>query len=106
MLYAEHTFTSWGGYSRPESDETVRQLATKDQFAVDGKERIDTIVDGSLSQIADQIHFPPAGMVVFNPLNWTRDGLVETDLDAHSVISEYPGLEAVPVRGSASLSGL
>ncbi|MGA3323174.1 MAG: polysaccharide lyase family protein [Terriglobia bacterium] len=98
VLYAEHTFTSWGGYSRPESEETVRQLATKDQFAVDGRERINAIVDGALSQMADQIHIPPVAIVVFNSLNWTRDGLVETDLDAHSAISEYPGMNPVPVE--------
>src|SRR5208283_3854085 len=55
VLYAEHTFTSYGGYSRPESEETVRQLAIKDQFAVAGQEKINAIVDGSMSQIADQI---------------------------------------------------
>ena len=98
VLYAEHTFTSWGGYSRPESEETVRQLATKDQFAVEGRERINAIVDGSLSQIADQIQVPPVAIVVFNSLNWTRDGLVETDLDVHSAISEYPGMNPVPVE--------
>jgi hypothetical protein len=59
VLFAEHTFTSWGGYSRSESEETVHQLATKDQFGGDGRERIDAIVDKSLSQIADQIHVPP-----------------------------------------------
>jgi hypothetical protein len=96
VLYAEHTFTSWGGYSRPESEESVRQLATKDQFATDGRERINAIVDGALSQIADQIHVPPVAMVVFNTLNWARDGLVEADLDAHSAILEYPGMQPVP----------
>jgi hypothetical protein len=34
--------------------------------------------------------------VVFNSLTWARDGLVETDLDAHSVISEYPDMNPVP----------
>jgi hypothetical protein len=96
VLYAEHTFTSWGGYSRPESEESVRQLAIKDQYAIDGQQRIDAIVDGALSQIADQIHVPPVAIVVFNSLNWARDGLVETELDAHSAILEYPGMEPVP----------
>jgi len=96
VLYAEHTFTSWGGYSRPESEETVRQLATKDHFVVDARERINAIVDGSLSQIADQIHVPAPAVVVFNSLNWTRDGLVEMDLDAHSAIAEYPDMKTVP----------
>ncbi len=98
ILYAEHTFTSWGGYSRPESDESVRQLATKDHFAVDGRERVNSILDQSLSQLADQIHMPAPAGVVFNPLSWSRNGLVETDLDANMVITEYPQMTPVSVE--------
>ena len=90
MLYAEHTFTSWGGYSRPESEETVRQFAAKDQFAVDGHERVNAVLDQSLSQLADKVHLPATAIIAFNPLNWTRSGLVETDLDKDRVILEYP----------------
>ncbi len=98
VLYAEHTFTSWGGYSRPDSEETVRQFATKDQFAVDGRERVNAILDQSLSQLADQIHVPATAMVVFNSLNWTRSELVEIDLDTGHVILEYPHRTPVPVE--------
>lgn len=91
VLYAEHTFTSWGGYSRPESEETVRQFAVKDHFATDGRLRVDAILDQSLSQLADQIHVPARAFVVFNPLSWTRSGLVETDLDDGDAILAYPG---------------
>lgn len=98
VLYAEHTFTSWGGYSRPDSEETIRQFATKDQFAVDGRERVNAILDQSLSQLADQIQVPATAMVVFNSLNWTRSELVETDLDAGHVILDYPNLTPVPVE--------
>jgi hypothetical protein len=96
VLYAEHTFTSWGGYSRPDSEETLRQFATKDQFAVDGRERVNAILDQALSQLADQIHVSAPAYVVFNSLNWARSERVETDLDAGDVILEYPGGE--PVR--------
>jgi hypothetical protein len=98
VLYAEHTFTYWGGYSRPESEETVRQFATKDQFAVDGRERVNAILDQALSQLADQIHVPAPGGLVFNSLNWTRSELVETDLDAGYDILESPGGSPVPVE--------
>jgi len=91
VLYAEHTFTSWGGYSRPESEETVRQFAVKDHFALDGRLRVNAILDQSLSQLADQIHVPARAFVVFNPLSWARSGLVETDLDDGDAILEYPG---------------
>ena len=98
VLYAEHTFTSWGGYSRPESEESIRQLATKDQFAVDGHERVNAILDQALSQLADQIHTPAPAGVVFNSLNWTRSGLVETDLEGNYDIVESPGSGPVPVE--------
>src|SRR5271157_350174 len=98
VLYAEHTFTSWGGYSRPQSEETIRQFATKDQLAVDGRERVNAILDQSLGQLADQIHVPATAIVVFNSLNWTRSELVEADLDAGEVLLEYPGRTPVPVE--------
>jgi len=90
VLYAEHTFTSWGGYSRPESEETLRQFEVKDHFAVDGRLRVNAVLEQAFSQIADKIHVPATAFVVFNPLNWTRSDLVETDLDAGDTIAEYP----------------
>ena len=98
ILYAEHTFTSWGGYSRPESEESVRQLATHDHFAIDGRERVNAIIDQSLSQLADQIHVPSTAIIVFNPSSWTRSGLVETDIDANRVIRAYPDRTEIPVE--------
>ena len=94
--YAEHTFTSSGGYSRPESEETIRQFATKDQFATDGRERVNAILDQSFIQLADKIHIPAPALVVFNSLNWTRSDLVETDLDRNAVIVDYPDKNPVP----------
>ncbi|MGH9401077.1 MAG: polysaccharide lyase family protein [Terriglobia bacterium] len=96
ILYSEHTFTSWGGYSRPKSEETHRQQSTKEQFVVNAHQEIDSIVDQAMSQLADQIHVPASTIVVFNPLSWTRSSLVETDLDDHLVIKAYPSMQAVP----------
>ncbi|MGH9397399.1 MAG: glycoside hydrolase family 38 C-terminal domain-containing protein, partial [Terriglobia bacterium] len=98
VLYAEHTFTSWGGYSRPESEETVRQFATKDQFAVDGRERVNHILDQAFSQLANKIHIAAPAIVVFNSLSWTRSGLVETDLNHGEEIVAYPGMAPVPLE--------
>jgi alpha-mannosidase len=105
VLYAEHTFTSWGGYSRPESEETVRQFEVKDGFALDGRLRVSAILDQSLSQLADNIHVPATAFVVFNPLNWTRSELVETDLDAGDTIVEYPGKSPLPFEVLAKHAG-
>jgi alpha-mannosidase len=105
VLYAEHTFTSSGGYSRPESDETLRQFEVKDHFATDGHLRVNAILDQSFSQLADRIHVPATAFVVFNSLNWSRSGLVETDLDAGSGIAEYPGKTPVPFEVLARHGG-
>jgi alpha-mannosidase len=96
VLYSEHTFTSWGGYSRPQSDETVRQLAYKDQHATDAHLLVNNILDSSFSQLADQIHIPAPALLVFNSLSWKRSGLVETDLDDGEVLKEYPSMKVVP----------
>jgi hypothetical protein len=105
VLYAEHTFTSWGGYSRPESEETLRQFEVKDHFAVDGRLRVNAVLDQALSQLADKIRVPATAFVVFNPLNWTRSELVETDLDAGDTILEYPGKTPVPLEVLAKHAG-
>jgi alpha-mannosidase len=96
ILYAEHTFTYWGGYSRPKSDETRRQTFSKHQFVINARQEIRSIVEQSLSQLADQIHMPAPAIVVFNSLNWTRDGFVETDLNNHMQIEEYLDMKVVP----------
>lgn len=96
ILYSEHTFTSWGGYDRPKSEETERQQFTKEQFVVNARQEINSIVDQSMSQLADQIHVPASSIVVFNPLSWQRSSLVETDLDDGRVIKEYPSMQVVP----------
>jgi len=96
VLYSEHTFTSWGGYSRPQSDETQRQFAYKDHHAIDARLRVNNILDTSFSQLADQIHMPAPALLVFNSLSWQRSGLVETDLDDGEELKEYPSMRVVP----------
>jgi len=98
ILFGEHTFTSWGGYSRPGSDQTVRQLATKEHLVLDGRETVNAIVDGSLSQLAEQIRMAARSLVVFNPLNWRRNALVEIDIDSGQGIFEYSTGEPVRVE--------
>ena len=44
---------------------------------------IEDVTNRSLSQSADQIHIPANTLVVFNSLNWRRDGIIETDLFEH-----------------------
>ena len=90
LLYSEHTWDSWDSVQRPDSRESVGQLATKDEYAAESRQAVNALAKASLSQIANQIHMPSSSLVVFNSLNWTRSGLVELDLDRDATLTEYP----------------
>ncbi|HLV94535.1 MAG TPA: polysaccharide lyase family protein [Candidatus Acidoferrales bacterium] len=98
VLYAEHTFDSWDSVYRPDSEESKRQLAVKNQYVRDGQEEVNSLAERSLSQIADDIHMPAGTFLVFNTLSWQRSGLVRLDLDDGMTIAEYPGMKPVPVE--------
>ena len=80
ILYAEHTYTSWGGYSRPDSEQSVRQIETKHFHVRDAIESAHWIAQESMSRLLDRIQVAPPAMVVFNALAHERSGLVEIDL--------------------------
>ena len=95
LLYAEHTWDSWDSVYRPDSQEAVGQLATKDEYASESHEAVNRLAKGSLSQIANQIHMPSSSLMVFNSLSWPRSGLVEMDLGTQEILAELPGKTAV-----------
>jgi alpha-mannosidase len=96
LLYAEHTWDSWDSVFRPDSMESVGQLAVKDEYAMESHQAVNALTKSSLSQIADQIHMPSSSLVVFNTLSWPRSGLVEIDLNANMGIAEYANKTPVP----------
>jgi hypothetical protein len=95
LLYAEHTWDSWDSVYRPDSEESVGQLATKDHYVGESQQAVNALARQSLSQIADQIHMPAGSLLVFNTLSWPRSGLVEMDLEQGKALAEYP--EKIPV---------
>jgi len=80
VLFSEHTWTSWNSVSQPNHIETVDQLEVKDGRAVTARLEIRDAINRGMSQLANEIHVPAETLVVFNPLNWQRDALIETDL--------------------------
>lgn len=81
VLYDEHTWGADRSVSDPKSEETVNQLAVKESFATEAKRDVDYVLRRGLAALADYIYDPAGTLVVFNPLNWQRSSLVETDLD-------------------------
>ena len=96
LLYAEHTWDSWDSVYRPDSQESVAQLATKDQYAQESRQAINALARESLSQIAYRIHMPSGSLLVFNSLSWVRSGLVELDLGTDMMLTEYSAKTPVP----------
>ena len=80
LLYAEHTYTSSGGYSRPQSEQSVRQIETKHFHVTDAREAAHWIAQESMSRLLDSIRISAPAIVVFNSLAHQRSGLVEIDL--------------------------
>jgi len=81
VLMDEHTWLSWNSVSDPTSREATEQLRVKDSRAVQASELLDHLLRSSMASIADSIAAGVGSIVVFNPLNWKRDGVVSFDLD-------------------------
>jgi len=84
LLYAEHTYTYAGGYSQPESEQSVRQIETKHFHVTDAHEAAHWIAQESMSRLLESIRIEPPAIVVFNSLAHERNGLVEVDLSDDS----------------------
>lgn len=81
VLMDEHTWLSWNSVSDPDSNQATEQLRVKDSRAITASELRDHLLRGSMASIADSIASGVGSVIVFNPLNWKRDGVVSFDLD-------------------------
>ncbi|MDR3723065.1 MAG: polysaccharide lyase family protein [Terracidiphilus sp.] len=102
LLMDEHTWDSDNSISDPLSFEAIEQLAVKDQYAVDAAGQADRLVRRAMANLANAIPVEPGHTIVFNSLNWTRDGLVTIDLHKNSELVDTTTGEAVPVEQIAS----
>ena len=98
VLFDEHTWGAWQSISGPESDETLRQLAVKDAFAIKADQDLDYVMQRGMAAIADYIDDPKGTLVVFNPLNWQRSGFVEIDLQKGIELVDQVTGEVVPYQ--------
>jgi alpha-mannosidase len=81
VLMDEHTWLSWNSVSDPTSREATEQLRVKDSRAVTAAGLRDHLLRSSMASVADSIAAGVGSIIVFNPLNWKRDGIVNIDLD-------------------------
>ena len=96
VLMDEHTWDSNDSVTDPTSTEAVRQLAFKDSFAVKAKALADFVTRNSMASVADSISAGSGSLIVFNTLNWTRDGVVSLDIDNGNEIVDRSTGKVIP----------
>ncbi|HEY6189539.1 MAG TPA: glycoside hydrolase family 38 C-terminal domain-containing protein [Pyrinomonadaceae bacterium] len=80
LLMNEHTW-GWGrSVTEPHSEDSTRELAYKRLRGTMARDQLEYVLDRAMTTIAGRIETPSRALVVFNPLNWTRGGWVEFDL--------------------------
>jgi len=96
LLFDEHTWISVSSTTQPEGDQSVRQTASKRAQPVRASEDLTHSIDRSFAQLEATVAPKRASILVFNALNWTRSGWLETDLAEGKVIIDP--LTAKPLR--------
>jgi alpha-mannosidase len=80
FLMNEHTW-GWGrSVTEPHSEDSTRELAFKRLAAMKARDAVDYLLERAMTTIAGKIETPSRALVVFNTLNWERNGWVEFDL--------------------------
>ena len=96
VLMDEHTWTSWNSVSDPTSREAVEQLGVKDARSTTAAAQRDDVLRSSMASLADSIAAGVNSVIVFNTLNWKRDGAVTIDLDHGMEIADRSTGQSVP----------
>jgi len=96
VLMDEHTWTSWNSVSDPDSREAVEQLRVKESRALAAAASRDHLLRSGMASISDSIAAKVGSLIVFNPLNWQRDGIVSIDLDKGYEIVDRTTEQTVP----------
>jgi alpha-mannosidase len=96
LLMDEHTWTSAISIGDPTSMEAVKQLAVKNSYATNAEALSDFLIRNSMASLVDSITAGRGSVVVFNTLNWTRDGMVTIDLNKSTEIVDALTGRVVP----------
>ncbi|MHB1675322.1 MAG: glycoside hydrolase family 38 N-terminal domain-containing protein [Acidobacteriaceae bacterium] len=98
LLADEHTWDSYNSVSDPTSKEAVDQLALKELYPVKAAALADFVARNSMASIANSISTGTGSIIVFNTLNWTRNGIVSLDLNNHQELVDASTNQVVPVE--------
>ncbi|MBV9928688.1 MAG: hypothetical protein JOZ96_26980 [Acidobacteria bacterium] len=92
----EHTW-GWGrSVTEPHSEDSERELAYKRLRASMARDQLEYVLERAMTTIAGSVETPQRALVVFNTLNWRRDGWVEFDLQKTREIVDLETQRVVP----------
>jgi alpha-mannosidase len=96
FLMNEHTW-GWGrSVTEPHSEDSERELAYKRLRATMARDEVEYILDRAMTAIAGSVETPARALVVFNTLNWRRNGWVEFDLQKTRELVDLETKQVVP----------
>ncbi|HEY1731868.1 MAG TPA: polysaccharide lyase family protein, partial [Terriglobales bacterium] len=98
ILADEHTWDSYNSVSDPTSKEAVDQLALKELYPVKAAALADFTTRNSMATIANSISAGSGNVIVFNTLNWARNGIVSLDLNNNQELVDTTTDQVVPVE--------
>ena len=97
LLYDEHTWTYVSATTQPEHHQSEDQIALKGARVVRARDDINESIQRGWAQLEALVRTKDNSVAVFNSLNWTRSGIVETDLPDGCALFDSDGT-AVPVE--------
>jgi alpha-mannosidase len=93
LLFDEHAWTSVAATTQPESDQSTMQLRLKTAEVTEARDDIEQSIERSWAQLESFLAPKQNSIVVFNALNWPRDGWLEADLPrGQSILDPVTGL--------------
>jgi hypothetical protein len=96
LTYDEHTWTYVGATTQPEHHQSEDQIALKGARTSRARNDINESIQREWAQLEALVKPKENSVAVFNSLNWSRTGLVETDLPEGSSLVDPATGAAVP----------
>ncbi|MGA7564733.1 MAG: polysaccharide lyase family protein [Terriglobales bacterium] len=98
LLFDEHTWTYVGATTQPEHHQSEDQLALKEARVTRARDDISESIQRGWAQLEALVKPKENSIAVFNPLNWSRSGLVETDLPDGTTLVDPSTESDVPLE--------
>jgi len=105
VLMDEHTWTASSSVTNPDGMQTVAQTEVKEALATDARHLRDQVAQASMAHLAQAIDAEAGSWIVFNTLNWRRNGRVTVEVPpgegvVDAVTGQWMRTESLPSSGS------